>query len=117
MRIDTATPAIPARLLIHSCELYKQDTASRYGDAYAKAPITIEHVRCDYGIEKIDKTWADDTSVSAVLFIDCRNSSPFVIPEARDKIVINGSQTFVKSVKQLYGIDGLHHVEVALTNE
>lgn len=119
-------PPIPKRLFVHSAELVTKYSADKWGNATASDTVKMEHIRIDPSSKVVTDSTGTNIQLSAVLFYDCRNSSPAVtfalkgdaIGEKAVDIqqVIFGGRTFtVQIIEPLYADSNkIHHYEVGL---
>lgn len=109
--------AIPRKLLIHDVSYTpKKKNTSGWGGQDDPNTITIKKVRFEPS-SQVRKTGTNEEKlVKGVLFIDAKNSDPFVIPIAESSIEFNGEKLTVESSEPIYAKkDQPHHVEVTLT--
>lgn len=105
---------IPRTLLCDSASVEEPDASDRRGDSYLPAR-TIGHVRFEPDVAKVDREWAEDDSVSGVLFVDATNSDGAFAPATRSRVTVAGFTGTVRHVKTLRGLGPeAHHWEVAL---
>lgn len=120
-------PPIPKRLLIHSAELTTEFSADKWGKAQESETVKLEHVRIEPSAKHIIDGNGDTVQLAAVLFFDCRNSSPEGVRFALKDDTVNGrtvvlqkvsfrGQLFtVQTVEPLYADKNrVHHYEVGL---
>lgn len=120
-------PPIPKRLLPHSAELITKYNSDKWGSSTDQSIVQLENVR----IEPTSKMAVDSTGtmikLSAILFYDCRNSSPKETKFALKDDIISDRTVNVQQIqfdKRLFTvavIDALyadtsrvHHYEVGL---
>lgn len=120
-------PPIPKKLLIHSAELITEFSPDKWGKATEREAAKLEHVRIDPSEKNVIGENGETLRLSAVLFFDCRNSSPQNIKFALKDDVVGGKTVVaqkvsfggrlftVHTVKPLYADKNrIHHYEVEL---
>ncbi|MDE6745592.1 MAG: minor capsid protein [Oscillospiraceae bacterium] len=120
-------PPIPKRLLIHSAELITEFTPDKWGRASEWNTIKLEHVRIEPSAKHVINGSGETVQLAAVLFFDCRNSSPadvaFALKDdtvngrivALQKVSFGGRLFTVQTVEPLYADKNrIHHYEVGL---
>lgn len=106
---------IPRSLLIHDVTWHVILEKDRWGKASLDQGEKVSHVRLE-PTERIirDKNNAE-IQLDALMFYDCRNSSPRGLKPDVDNVVVFNSQYFqVKSVEPLYDGKRLHHYEIGM---
>lgn len=129
-------PPIPKSLLIHSAELITEFYPDKWGTATERDTVILEHIRIEssakhariepYTKQVIDRN-GETIQLSAVLFFDCRNSSPADVTFALKDDTVNGRTAVlqkvsfggrlytVQTVKPLYADKNrIHHYEIGL---
>lgn len=106
--------AIPKSLLIHNARL-SQEIPGEWG---AKDLQCIEELEC-VRIEPSSKVVRDknnaEQQLSAILFFDCRNSSPRGLEFKEDQIVdFHGLKHRIVAIEPLYDNRKLHHYEIGM---
>lgn len=119
-------PPVPKRLLPHSAELVTSYDPDIWGEPSYSDSVWLENVR----IEPLSKLITDSSGaikkLSAVLFFDCRNSSPAVKFALKgddadgrtvdiQQVIFDGRTFTVQSIETFYADRGkIHHYEVGL---
>lgn len=109
---------IPLYLLGDTATVQPWDEESDYANHYGE-PETYSRVRLDTAVNAMDKTWANDDEIEAVLFVDALNSKPATPPGMRSKVsVTRGDHVWsgiVRRVRECID-DGnhIHHWEIGL---
>lgn len=124
---------IPKKLLIHSAELVTEFSPDKWGKPLESERVKLEHVRIEPsakhvigGSERyVHVSKGEVVRLAAVLFFDCKNSSPNDVVFALKDDLINeksvviqkvcfGRRQFtVQTIEALYA-DGIHHYEIGL---
>lgn len=120
-------PPIPKRLLIHSAELITEFSADKWGTPQKSETVQLEHVRIEPSAKYVIGGNGETVQLAAVLFFDCRNSSPADVTFAlkddtvNDRTVVLQKVSFggrlytVQTVEPLYADrNRIHHYEVGL---
>ncbi|MCM1024643.1 MAG: minor capsid protein [Prevotella sp.] len=120
-------PQIPKRLLIHSAELITEFAPDKWGKAQKSETAVLERVRIDPSAKHIIGGNGETVQLSAVLFFDCRNSSPAGVTFAlkddtvngkvviKQKVNFDGRVFTVQTVEPLYANKKrIHHYEIGL---
>lgn len=120
-------PPIPKRLLIHSAELITEFYADKWGTPQKSETVQLEHVRIEPSAKYVIGGNGETVQLAAVLFFDCRNSSPADVSFALKDDTVNGGTVVlqkvsfggrlftVQTVETLYADKNrVHHYEVGL---
>ncbi len=119
-------PQIPKKLLIHSAELITRFEPDKWGSPVWEEAAMLNNVRIEYCSKNISDNTGMTISLPAVLFYDCKNSSPAVVfavkgdvignrTVAAQQINFNGKTFTVQTVEALYTDSGnIHHYEIGL---
>ena len=120
-------PPIPKRLLIHSAELITEFSADKWGTPQKSETVKLEHVRIEPSAKYVIGGSGETIQLAAVLFFDCRNSSPADVTFALKNDTVNGGTVVlqkvsfggrlftVQTVEPLYADKNrIHHYEVGL---
>ena len=120
-------PHIPKLLLIHSAELITEFAPDKWGKASEQDTVKLEHVRIEPSAKHVINGSGEVVQLAAVLFFDCRNSSPAdVIFALKDdtvngrtatiqKVSFEGRFFTVQTIEPLYADKNrIHHYEVGL---
>ena len=120
-------PPIPKRLLIHSAELITEFSADKWGTPQKSETVQLEHVRIEPSAKYVIGGNGETVQLAAVLFFDCRNSSPADVSFALKDDTVNGGTVVlqkvsfggrlftVQTVEPLYADKNhIHHYEVGL---
>lgn len=120
-------PPIPKRLLIHSAELITDFSPDKWGKPSESETVQLEHVRIEPSAKYVIGGNGETVQLAAVLFFDCRNSSPADVTFAlkddtvNDRTVVLQKVSFggrlytVQTVEPLYADrNRIHHYEVGL---
>lgn len=120
-------PPIPKRLLIHSAELITEFSADKWGTPQKSETVQLEHVRIEPSAKYVIGGNGETVQLAAVLFFDCRNSSPADVSFALkddtvdgvtvvlQKVSFGGRLFTVQTVEPLYADKKrVHHYEVGL---
>lgn len=120
-------PPIPKRLLIHSAELITEFSADKWGTPQKSETVQLEHVRIEPSAKYVIGGNGETVQLAAVLFFDCRNSSPADVSFALkddtvdgvtvvlQKVSFGGRLFTVQTVETLYADKNrVHHYEVGL---
>lgn len=118
---------IPKRGLIHSAELITEFFPDKWGKATERNSVELEHVRIDPSAKYVIDGNGETVQLAAVLFFDCRNSSPtdvmFALKDdtvngrtvALQKVSFGGRLFTIQTVEKLYAdTNRIHHYEVGL---
>lgn len=102
-------------MLIHDVMLHKVADKDRWGNAQLDEGMELKRVRLEPSKSIIRDKNNAEIQLSAVMFVDCRNSLPRnVVPELDDIIIFHGQRHQVKLVEPLYDEKRLHHYELGL---
>lgn len=104
---------IPKTLLIHSAKLL-EITEGTWQEESEKEIAVLKNVRVEPAGKMIVTNDNRSVTLSAVLFFDCRNSSPRVEIKCGNYIEFDGEKYRVETVERLYDRARLHHLEVGL---
>lgn len=124
---------IPKKLLIHSAELITEFSPDKWGKPRESERVQLKNVRIEPSAKHIiggsDRyvhvSKGEIVQLAAVLFFDCRNSSPGDVAFALKDDLVNeksvliqkvcfGTRQFtVQTVEALYA-NGIHHYEIGL---
>lgn len=120
-------PPIPKRLLIHSAELITKFSADKWGTPQKSETVQLEHVRIEPSAKYVIGGNGETVQLAAVLFFDCRNSSPADVTFALKDDTVNGGTVVLQKVSfggRLYTVqtvealyadrNRIHHYEVGL---
>lgn len=120
-------PSIPKRALIHSAELITEFSADKWGTPQKSETVQLEHVRIETSAKYVIDGNGETVQLAAVLFFDCRNSSPADVTFALKDDTVNGGTVVlqrvgfegrlytVQTVEALYADrNRIHHYEVGL---
>lgn len=120
-------PPIPKQLLIHSGALITEFTPDKWGKASERETVKLEYVRIEPSAKYVINGNGETVQLAAVLFFDCRNSSPadvkFALKDdtvdgkivALQKVSFRGRIYTVQTVEPLYADKNrIHHYEVGL---
>ena len=120
-------PPIPKKLLIHSAELITEFTPDKWGKASERDTFKLEHVRIEPSAKHVINGNGETVQLAAVLFFDCRNSTPHdVVFALKDditnsrtvvlqKVSFEGRLYTVQTIEALYADrNRIHHYEVGL---
>lgn len=120
-------PSIPKRALIHSAELITEFSADKWGTPQKSETVQLEHVRIEPSAKYVIGGNGETVQLAAVLFFDCRNSSPADVTFALKDDIVNGGTVVlqkvsfggrlftVQTVEPLYADKNhIHHYEVGL---
>lgn len=120
-------PPIPKKLLIHSAELITEFSADKWGTPQKSETVQLEHVRIEPSAKYVIGGNGETVQLAAVLFFDCRNSSPADVSFALKDDTVNGGTVVlqkvsfggrlftVQTVETLYADKNrVHHYEVGL---
>lgn len=106
---------IPRKLLPHTVTLRKKRYEDRWGRGELDCGISLKFVRMEPSKQIVRDKNNAELQLSALLFYDCRNSTPknagFCID---DIIVFQGDKYMIKAVDPLYDNKKLHHYELGL---
>lgn len=106
--------AIPKSLLIHHASLL-QEIPGKWGSEGLQRKAELEHIRIETSSKIVrDKNNAEQ-QLSAMLFFDCRNSSPRDLQFQEDQIVdFHGVKHRIVSIEPMYDNRKLHHYEIGM---
>lgn len=106
--------AIPKSLLIHHASLM-QEIPGKWGPEGLQRKAELEHIRIETSSKIVrDKNNAEQ-QLSAMLFFDCRNSSPRDLQFQEDQIVdFHGLKHRIVAIDPLYDNRKLHHYEIGM---
>ena len=120
-------PSIPKKALIHSAELITEFSADKWGTPQKSETVQLEHVRIEPSAKYVIGGNGETVQLAAVLFFDCRNSSPADVSFALKNDTVNGGTVVlqkvsfggrlftVQTVEPLYADKNrIHHYEVGL---
>lgn len=120
-------PPIPKRLLIHSGSLITEFAPDKWGKATERETVKLERVRIEPSAKHVINGNGETVQLSAVLFFDCRNSSPADVKFALKDDTVNGRTATLQKVSfggRLYTVqtieplyadkNSIHHYEVGL---
>ena len=120
-------PPIPKSLLIHSAELITEYAPDKWGTATDRDTVTLEHVRVEPSAKHVIDGNGETVQLAAVLFFDCRNSSPADVKFALKDDIVNGKTVALQKVRfegRLYTVqtvaplyadrNRIHHYEIGL---
>lgn len=106
--------AIPKALLIHNARLL-QEIPGKWGAEGLQPRAELKHIRIETSRKIVrDKNNAEQ-QLSAILFFDCRNSSPRGLEFQEDQVVdFCGLKHRIVSIEPLYDNKKLHHYEIGM---
>ena len=120
-------PSIPKKALIHSAELITEFSADKWGTPQKSETVKLEHVRIEPSAKYVIGGSGETIQLAAVLFFDCRNSTPRDVVFALKDDTVDGKRVVlqrvgfggrlytVQTVEALYGDrDRVHHYEAGL---
>lgn len=120
-------PPIPKCRLFHSAELITEFAPDKWGKATERDRAKLEHVRIEPSAKHVIGGNGETVQLAAVLFFDCRNSSPADITFALKDDAVNGRTVVlqrvgfggrlftVQTIEPLYADKNrIHHYEVGL---
>lgn len=118
---------IPKNLLIHSAYLITEFSPDKWGKPSDSEMVQLEHVYFENSAKHIIGGNGEAVQLAAVLFFDCRNSSPADIQFAMKDDTVNGKRVVLQNVSfegRLYTVqtvealyadrNRVHHYEVGL---
>lgn len=107
--------AIPKQLLVHTAVLYRIQTEDAWGHEELDDGTELRYVRMKYSGKVVRDKNNAEIQLAAVLFYDCRNSSPKNVEfQVDDIIVFNGEQFRVQTVELFTDEKHTHHYEMGL---
>ena len=107
--------AIPKSLLVHDVIFQKITNQDRWGSKDLSNGIKISCVRIEPSSRIVRDKNAAEIQLSALMFYDCKNSSPRNITFREDDIIsFNGQKHRIQTVEPLYDNKKLHHYELGL---
>lgn len=107
--------AIPKKLLIHEVTHSQTKNTDRWGTKETANEQTLSRVRLEPSSKIIRDKNNAEIQLAAIMFYDCRNSSPRGVVFAEDDIIsFNGAKHRVQTVEPLYDGNKLHHYELGL---
>lgn len=107
--------AIPKKLLIHKVTHSQNANKDRWGKSETVNEQTLERVRMEPSSKIIRDKNNAEIQLAAIMFYDCRNSTPRGVIFAVDDIIsFNGEKHRVQTVEPLYDGKKLHHYELGL---
>lgn len=110
-----AIRAIPKKLLIHSVVLYQNVEKDRWGKENPGEGMFVEKVRLEPTSKVIRDKNNAEVQLAAVMFYDCKNSSPKELSFKTDEIIVfNGQRHQIKTIEPMYDGKKLHHYELGL---
>lgn len=120
-------PSIPKKALIHSAELITKFSADKWGTPQKSETVQLEHVHIEPSAKYVIDGDGETIQLAAILFFDCRNSSPADVTFALKGDTVNGETVVfqkvsfggrlftVQTVEPLYADKNrIHHYEVGL---
>ncbi len=120
-------PHIPKQLLIHSAELITEFTSDKWGKPQESENVSLKHIRIEPSAKHVINSNGETVQLAAVLFFDCRNSSPSDVTFALKDDTVNGRTAVlqkvsfggriytVQTIEPLYADKNrIHHYEVGL---
>lgn len=106
---------IPKSLLIHSATIATAGAQSTWGTTTYSESQTLLHVRVEPSSKLITTKDNKQLQLSAILFFDCKNSSPHNQAFKVDDIVTFGNKNYkITIIDALYDKSKLHHYEIGL---
>lgn len=106
---------IPKSLLIHAVTLYKKGEEDRWGKGDPDYGTKLTYVRMEPSGRIVRDKNNAEIQLAAVLFYDCKNSSPRDVKFCVDDIIVfNGVKHKIETVDPLYDDKRLHHYELGL---
>jgi hypothetical protein len=112
--------AIPRRFLPHSATLFTESAPDVWGNCTETA-TELTNVRIDRRESMTVTGGKRERKSGAVMFFDCRNSSPagvnFSLAASditRQSVSFEGYRYVIEKVDYLYAADTLHHLEITL---
>ena len=106
---------IPKTLLIHTVTLCKKGEEDRWGKDNPDYGTELTYVRMEPSGRIVRDKNNAEIQLAALLFYDCKNSSPRDVEFCVDDIIVfNGMKHKVETVDPLYDNRGLHHYELGL---
>src|SRR5690554_698603 len=105
---------IPRKLLIHTITYKEYTGGDGWGDDYA-ADVEVKNVRVEPSSSMTRNSNQEEIIGEYVLIIDGVNSSPFINPKEKDKIVFDNKELEVGKVQTFYALSNkVHHIEAEL---
>ena len=109
---------IPKKLLIHAVTLSKVESKDRWGKETEGEGMELKYVRMEPSGKVVRDKNNAEVQLSAVLFYDCKNSSPKGIQFCEDdKITFNGQKHRIQTIEPLYDRKKLHHYEIGVIKD
>lgn len=106
--------AIPKNLLIHSAVL-QSSAENKWQSEIRKTIAELKKIRVEPSSKLVTSKDNRQITLSAVLFFDCKNSSPAGISfEHGQKIIFNGNTYTIETIEKLFDDKKLHHYEMGL---
>lgn len=118
---------IPKKELIHSAELITEFSPDKWGKPQKSETVQLEHVRIGSSAQHVINGNGETVQLAAVLFFDCRNSSPADVSFALKDDTVNGGTVVLQKVSfggRLYTVqtvealyadrNRIHHYEAGL---
>lgn len=106
---------IPKSLLIHTVKMHKKGEEDRWGKGDPDYGMELTHVRMEPSGKIVRDKNNAEVQLAAVLFYDCKNSSPRDVEFCVDDIIVfNGIKHKIETVEPLYDNKRLHHYELGL---
>lgn len=110
--------SIPKNLLIHDVMLSKVEEKDRWGKETEGEGTELRHVRMEPSSKIVRDKNNAEVQLSAVLFYDCKNSSPKGVEfREDDKIAFNGQKHRIQTIEPLYDGKKLHHYEIGVIKD
>ena len=101
---------IPKRMLPHEVTYQKRGKTDRWGNSEETIGTKIKYVKVEPTTKIVRDKNNAEVKLSAMLFYDCKNSSPKGVSFARDDIIVfQGAKHKVQIVESLYDNKQLHH--------
>lgn len=106
---------IPPQLLPHQFDYFEKNGKGRYGAKF-KDGVSIRRARISLEKKIIVNQQAKSIELSGDLYIDAKNTKPFIELVPDSYIVWNGEKLRVNAVTGVYDSDKLHHYKIKLSN-
>lgn len=105
---------IPKKILIHSAEL-KTVTKDEWQEETLTLVAVLKNIRIEPASKLVTDKQNRQTTLSAYLFYDCRNSNPKNVEFTHgQKVLFNNKEYTVETIEPLYDGNKLHHYELGL---
>lgn len=106
---------IPKTILIHNATIKTPTGKDRWGAETFTEPVPMKCIRIDPSSKRVQNKDTQELQLKALLFYDCKNSTPRELTFAQGQVITFGGVDFiVQTIEPLYDHNKLHHYEIGV---